>query len=192
MRLFLGIELTDPLRAAVDRVQSLLRDSRADVRWVQPATAHVTLHFLGEVDDDAVARLDAALVPIVAAAPPMSLHLDGVGAFPDELHPRVLWIGCGGDTRPLAHLHGAMGEALRRLGLPVETRPFHPHVTVGRVRSGRNLARLSSALARLRDARAGELPVLGIVLFRSELTPAGAHYAVQSRYRLGAGSSPGG
>lgn len=192
MRLFLGIELTDPLRAAVDRVQSLLRDSRADVRWMEPSAAHVTLHFLGEVDDDVVARLDAVLAPIAGAAATMSLRLDGVGAFPDELHPRVLWIGCSGDVRPLGALHIAMGEALRRLGLTVEARPFHPHVTVGRVRSNRNLARLSSALARVRDARGGELPVLDVVLFRSQLTPAGAHYAVQSRYRLGAGSSPGG
>lgn len=192
MRLFLGIELTDPLRAQVDRIQSLLRPSRADVRWVDAEGAHLTLHFLGEIDEDAVRRVDEAIAAAVTGTPAIDLRLEGVGAFPDERRPRVVWVGCYGEIDKLEALHDGIGEALRRLHIGTEARRFHPHVTLGRVRSPRHLARLASLIGKLRDSRLGNLPVHEIVLFHSQLTPSGARYSAVSRYRLRAGSSPGG
>lgn len=202
MRLFLGIELDDTLRDGIarlqgrlqgrlpDRQQSLLRSPRTDVRWVNPEGAHLTLHFLGELDAPAAARVDAAIAPLAAAASPLTLRLEGVGAFPDERRPRVIWVGCSGETGALARLRDDTGAALRHLGLAIESRPFNAHVTVGRVRSVRHGSTLTERIARHRDLVVGPLAVRELVLFRSHPGQAGPRYEARTRYLLGA-PSPG-
>jgi len=184
MRLFLGIELPEPLVAEIGRVQSLLRASGADVRWVEPGNAHVTMKFLGQVEPARVAAIDAVLAPVIASHPRHELELIGVGAFPDEARPRVIWAGVEGAIRELAALHVAVDATLEPLGFEREHRRFSPHVTLGRVRRPHGLKPLSTAIRDHRHTPIGAVPVAALVLFESTLTPQGSRYREQSSYPL--------
>ena len=184
MRLFLGIELPEPLVEEVGRVQSLLRQSRADVRWVQPSGAHLTLKFLGEVDPGRRSELDEAIAPAVAASAPHRVELVGVGAFPSETQPRVVWVGVEDMVHALQALQSAIEGAVHPLGFRRERRRFTPHVTIGRVRRPSRLRALSTAIRQLRHEPLGGIDIAEVVLFESKLTPAGARYRARARYRL--------
>jgi len=184
MRLFLGIEIPEPLLAEIGRVQSLLRASGADVRWVEPGNVHVTMKFLGQVAADRVAAIDAALAPVAAAHAAHELQLIGVGAFPDEARPRVIWVGVEGAIVELAALHVELDASLEGLGFERENKRFSPHVTLGRVRRPRGLKSLSAAMRAHRHTPVGSFRVSTLVLFESTLTPQGARYRERSRYPL--------
>lgn len=114
-----------------------LRDAPGAPSWTAPERWHLTLLFLGRVADEHVPRLAAAAGPAVATAPPMTLWLFGGGRFGSLRRPQVAWAGLDGDVRPLVELAGRLSAAARSLDLPVEDRPFRPHLTLGRWRPGR-------------------------------------------------------
>jgi RNA 2',3'-cyclic 3'-phosphodiesterase len=116
-----------------------------------------------------VPPLVAAADPAVAAAPPMTLRLAGGGRFGSLRRPQVAWAGLDGDVRPLVDLAGRLAAAARRLGLPVEDRPFRPHLTLGRWRPGRPA---DGALTdRLAAYRGPDWPVTEVRLLESHLGP---------------------
>ncbi|MCO7222562.1 RNA 2',3'-cyclic phosphodiesterase [Klenkia sp. PcliD-1-E] len=114
------------LAAAVHGV----RDDPGAPRWSDPADLHVTLAFLGEVPGARVAGLLAALGPVAAGSHAPELRLAGAGTF--GRRPRVLWAGVTGDVGVLGELAGRVAAAARHAGVPVEDRPFVPHLTLGR------------------------------------------------------------
>lgn len=103
-------------------------------RWSAPERWHLTLLFLGAVPEDCVGPLGTAAAPAVAAAPPMALRLAGGGRFGSLRRPQVAWAGLDGDVGPLVELAVRLADAARGLRLPVEDRPFRPHLTLGRWR----------------------------------------------------------
>ena len=170
MRAFLGIPLDDALRPGVKAVQDDLRGSGAAVSWVAPDSLHLTLKFLGDVPDSATFDLRPPA--------PFDLELAGVGEFSG----RVVWAGCRGALDPLRDLAGRAETAAERRGVPREKRPFSPHVTIGRIRSTRNLGGLRVAMARWKEHHFGPWPVRRVVLFRSESSPSGTVYKVVAEY----------
>jgi len=177
MRLFLAVELPDPLK------QVLTGLGGADgVRWARSEVLHLTLRFLGEVEPDLVPDLIAALRPILASHPPLDLVLEGGGAFPRRGRPRVLWVGVGGQVGALRALVADTEAALADLGFETERRPYSPHITLGRVKRGRprELVERLESLGRLGDFRATE-----VVLFESHLRPSGAQHLPLERFSLG-------
>jgi 2'-5' RNA ligase len=109
-----------------------MRDCDGAPRWAAPDRWHLTLLFLGAVADDLVPALTVATGDAVAAAPPMRLRLAGAGRFGSLRRPQVFWAGLDGDVAPLVALAGRLAAAARSLDLPVEDRPFRPHLTLGR------------------------------------------------------------
>lgn len=111
-----------------------LRERPGAPRWVGPEAPHVTLAFFGEVPESRVPPLTAALGALLSAAGtlPVHLRLSGAGTFPERGAPRVLWVGVDGDLELLAGLAGAAADAARSSGVPVDRRPYRPHLTVGR------------------------------------------------------------
>lgn len=165
MRCFAAIELPEDLRDRLVRLQRELGAAGADVRWVRPETLHLTLRFFGEIEADAAVRLGAALEAEAARHAPRRLSIEGAGLF-----PTVVWVGCVGDAAPLAAAVEAVAAAQ---GLPPDGKPFVPHVTIGRVKSARNLPALRRALP------AGPLAAFeasGLTLFTSTLLPSGPVY----------------
>jgi 2'-5' RNA ligase len=191
-RLFIAVPMPAEATDLVDRIVGDL--SRADwpVRWVAPDTAHLTLHFLGDTAPERAELLRLALAPVVAKLRAISLHTGGLGVFPDERRPRVIWLGLGGQTQRLSDLHGDLAEALRGLDLPVEERVLRPHITLGRVRdnppNGFPVAlkrRLDDPALRGLVARSAVgVPVTEVHLVRSFLARSGARHEVLARYPL--------
>ena len=134
LRAFVAVELPPEVKDTLSHVVRFLDGRRiGGLRTVDPATAHLTLKFLGNVPASQVAAIEDALVDAASRAMPLRLRLDGTGTFPGRGAPRVLWMGLAGDTEGLAALRSRIEEALHPLGFASEGRPFHPHLTLARL-----------------------------------------------------------
>jgi 2'-5' RNA ligase len=189
--LFVAVNLPAAERRAAHEAAAALRRARLPVKWVAEEAVHVTLRFLGEVDEDRAAPIGDALAAAVRSARPFGLALGGVGAFPSLARPRVLWLGV--ERHPaLELLANDVEQALMTLDFEPELRPFHPHLTLGRAERGArpaafaDLERLASGIA-----YQGSTLIESVDLMRSVLGPRGATYTVLSRASLG-GPAPGG
>lgn len=188
IRCFCALELPESVREALGRCVEHLRACDARVRWVPTASMHVTLKFFGDVERDRIAELCGTALASVRAARAIELSVRGLGVFPDRSRPRVVWAGLGGDTGPLQDLVERIEAAVEALGFARERRPFHAHVTIGRVRGPRNLGVLLDEL----DRRGPQLALEhascdAFTLFESELTPHGSIYTPIERFRFAPG-----
>jgi 2'-5' RNA ligase len=144
-----------------------LRGLSGAPRWTTPDRWHLTLLFLGAVPDELVESLVAASGPAVGGAPPMTLRLAGGGRFGSARRPQVAWAGLAGDVDPLAALAGRLAAVARSLRLPVDDRPFRPHLTLGRWRPRQPAD--GSLTDRLADYRGPDWPVTEVRLKESHL-----------------------
>jgi 2'-5' RNA ligase len=160
-------------RDDLDRVLAPLRGCPGEPAWTAPDRWHLTLLFLGSVPPDVVPPLAAAAGRAVACAPPMTLRLAGGGRFGSSRRPQVCWAGLTGDVPALSELAAGLAAGARELALPVEDRPFRPHLTLGRWRPGRPAD--GTLPERLAGYRGPAWPVTEVVLFRSHLGR-GAHH----------------
>jgi len=167
--------LPDDVRQRLATAIERLRPHAADVAWVAPANLHVTLKFLGQVDEARVPALSDALGAAVADRPALDVVVRGLGAFPSATRPRVLWAGLDDPTGAMTALAERVDGCCGRLGFPTESRAFTAHVTLGRVREPRRQPALPDALAR--PSEFGRLRVERVSLMRSELSPRGARYS---------------
>ena len=173
LRLFVGIALPPELKLRL----SLLASGVPGARWVDPGNYHLTLRFIGEIDEGTASDVDAALLPI--RAKPFTVTLAGVGRFGD----RMLWVGVE-KSPPLVHLRDKVESALVRLGLAPETRRYAPHVSLARLRNASE-AKLQEYLTEHALFRAEPFPVDKFSLVASYLTKAGSIYEDQADYGLG-------
>lgn len=179
MRLFVALEIPEPVRREVSRRMAGLRERLPKARWVDPAAIHLTLVFLGEVADAKdVDRLAAALRAAFAPFPPMTLRLSEAGTFPPGRPARVAWLGVDAPDELEDLQAAAVRAAAEAVGHEPEDRPYHPHVTLARCPSpwGKDIvAKLSAAF----PAEVG--PPFAVdrgVLMESKLSPRGARYRV--------------
>ncbi|MBT5945041.1 MAG: RNA 2',3'-cyclic phosphodiesterase [Rhodospirillaceae bacterium] len=177
IRLFVGISLPEILS---ERLTGL-RGQIPGARWVPPENHHITLRFIGEVDEETAADLDAALARI--DAPPFEVAMSGVGHFESRGLVRALWVGVERDPA-LDHLQARVETACQRAGLAPEGRKFHPHVTLARCRDTRT-ARIAGFLADHGGFRAPPFPVGSFALYSSILGRGGAIYTRETDYPLG-------
>jgi len=189
MRAFVAVPVGDAVRGILGRVQEALRRADADVRWVEPANLHLSMKFLGEVSEEQAGRLRGLLETEAGRWPRLALEVAGVGTFPEGGLPRVVWAGCRGDLGKLAGLAQAVERAAEQVGVPREGRPFVAHLTIGRVKSGRNAKRLLAAIENQREVPVGREEVARLVLYRSTLTPDGPVYEELAEFPLGSPSS---
>ncbi len=188
MRLFVAVNLPAAERRAVYEAAAPLRAARLPVKWVGEDAIHVTLRFLGEVDEAKAAPIGAALAAAVRGARSFDVGLGGVGAFPTLARPRVVWLGV--ERHPaLELLANDVEKALMTLDFEPELRPFHPHLTLGRAeRSARPAAfgRLEQLAGAIEYQ--GSVQVESVDLMQSVLGPRGAAYTVLSRAPLAGGA----
>lgn len=172
LRLFVGIGLPPELKLSL----SLLANGLPGAKWVDPGNYHLTLRFLGELDEGRAEDVDAALAKV--RAPAFDLTLTTINHF----GLRQLWVGVE-RNEALRHLHGKIESALIRLGLAPEERRYTPHVTLARLK-GTNDARLQTYLSAHAPYRAPPFRVAQFWLVASYLTKSGAIYEDQAEYRL--------
>jgi 2'-5' RNA ligase len=191
IRAFLAVELSEDLRAHIAQVQQELkqrvaREASKNVRisWVQPSSIHLTVKFLGDIDEQLVDPLREAMEDALNAHRAIQIPIERLGVFPHPQQPRVLWAGPseewekGEEAKRLVALHGAVEGCCERFGFRPEGRPLSPHLTLARIKEGER--RLGQALATSgvmdRPLSLGWLAVGSVVLIKSELRPTGSVY----------------
>jgi 2'-5' RNA ligase len=174
MRVFVALEIPEEVRRALGECIARLAAVRGGARWVRPASLHVTLKFIGEAPPEQVERIRNAL-EAVRVESPVEMKFRGTGFFPGAKHPRVFWAGIEASPN-LAVLAAQIEERLAPLGIPRESRAFHPHLTLARFNDERGLRELQAEIARLGPLEFGASRNLEFALFESRLKPGGAEY----------------
>lgn len=178
MRAFVAIALPDDVRDNLAALAQRLRAAGVKARWPRRENLHLTLRFLGDLTPERAAAVAAALAGTSRREAPLPLAVRGVGVFPNVRRPAVVWAGVHTDGDALTRVQAAAEAAAQAAGLPAEQKPFHPHVTVGRLRDPRRPGRLPALLAAEEAFRGGEFLAEAVVLCESELTPKGAVYTL--------------
>jgi 2'-5' RNA ligase len=191
IRAFLAVELSQELRAELATVQQELKhriepEMRRDTRisWAQPASIHLTIKFLGDMDEQVIDPLLVAVEQAIGSQIAVNVPLERLGAFPRPQSPRVLWVGPsedwerGAEAKRIAEIHGAIEQACEGLSFLRETRPFSPHLTLARIKVGERHVGVTLAKGGVLDRpfSLGSLAVESVVLMKSELKPTGSLY----------------
>lgn len=185
IRTFIAVDLGQKLRDRCVAMQENLAKLGASLKWVEPDNLHVTLLFLGEVDERAVPEVCAAVAAVCVQHDTFTLSVEKVGCFGSPRRPRTLWAGVGEGATELIALHDALEPPLLDLGCyRREERPFTPHITLGRAKSDDPSEKLAAALKRYATWNAGEVEVRELLVLSSELTRNGPIYSVLSRAPL--------
>jgi RNA 2',3'-cyclic 3'-phosphodiesterase len=192
MRLFVAIDIPEPIRLGIAQFMDRVRKFAPDVRWVNPASLHVTLKFIGEWPPEQLDELKGALAGV--AGGPAEIGFGATGFFPSSKSARVFWIGV--DAGPqLAALATTVDGATSKLGIESEQRAFTPHLTLARSGSGRpqrlggdranpSFRRLQEKLATMPVPHFGTMTAREFFLFESKLSPKGAQYTKLERFAL--------
>ena len=185
LRTFIAVDPGQAIRDRLVSLQERLAQSGAPVKWVETDNLHVTLLFLGEVDERDTPVVCRAVGDTCTAHVTFTMAVETVGCFPNPRRPRTLWVGVGAGTQELCALHDTLEPPLLDLGCyRREDRAYTPHITLGRVKGERSTTALTTALARQATWHGGETDVREIHVLSSELTPQGPIYTVLSRAKL--------
>jgi 2'-5' RNA ligase len=188
VRLFVGVRVSMEALAELTELRRTLArradDAGLKVRWVAPATYHVTLAFLGWSRSEVVEPLRDRIGDALAGQRRFRFTGNGLGAFPRPDKARVVWAGVS-DGGELAELAGRVGRAAGELGFAIDDRPFHPHVTLGRCRK---VADLSELLLPYAEQAFSETSVESVILFESIMKSSGSEYVERASWGLEAAS----
>ncbi len=179
MRAFIAIDLPQEIKDYLAKAQAKLKSSNADVKWVNPQNIHLTLKFLGEIDEKQLNQITQILEDIAGNKTQFYIHLTSFGAFPNIKSARVIWAGIDKGDSEVKQIAEDLEKESEKIGIPKEERPFSSHITIGRTRSSKNRNKLSQALENLTSESGGfsaEFTAVKITLFQSTLTPKGPIY----------------
>lgn len=183
LRTFIALEIDRTVQSWLTTVIDDLKKTGADVKWVSPDAIHLTLKFLGEISPEKAREVSALMPEIFKTLCPLNLSVTHIGTFPPRGTPRVVWAGIGLNADQVVRIAEATENALEKIGFKKEERPFHPHITLGRVRSPSRSRELMKTIAGyIFSAR--EFPVENAVFFRSTLTAQGAVHEPITAVRL--------
>ena len=188
VRTFVALELSEPLKEGILALGKGLKAAGIRASWVRPSGMHLTLKFLGDVEEDALSGLIGAVARAAALVPPFRFETTALGAFPSPRRPRVIWLGVE-PVGELFDLADALERELADLGFPRERRPFRPHITIGRVRDPLASGDLSRALAAL-EAPQEAVEVREVRVMKSTLHPSGAIHEVLEALPLQGQAAP--
>ena len=191
IRTFVAVEIGDQIRRTAVALQQRLAGVAPEVRWAAPESLHVTLLFLGEVDDREVVDVCRAVQAVAAGEPPFPLRVSGVGAFPTVRRPKTVWAGITDGAENLRRLYERLEARLLDLGCyRKEERAYTPHLTLGRVRADAGGHPLVAELPKLLAWDGGRTTVDEVVVYSGELTRDGPEYTPLGRGPL-AGAAAG-
>lgn len=185
MRLFVAIELSEPVVKCLEHVQAILRRRLEDVRWVRRDLLHLTVRFIGDVPDDDVQYVTLAVEESAVVTKTFSFHLSGLCCFPPRGPVRVVWAGLSESSGALEGFAGLVNKKMEEdIGIPAERRPFASHITLGRVRADRSDGRLRKTVEETPLEECDQL-VNSVTLMSSTLASTGSTYSAISRVPFG-------
>lgn len=185
MRTFVALPLDE---GTLNRIQAAQRDLAqvdGDVRWTERENLHIALKFLGQVEDVQINEICHVVAAIAGEVEAFDFSIEGLTATPTEGQLRMIWANIVDPDGGLAELNGRMEDAFGQMGFKQEHRQFHPHLTVGRVKSGKNVAALRVQTAEYKDKVFGVQGAGEVIVFSSQLTPQGPIYAPMYTADLG-------
>jgi len=180
IRTFIAVDISDKVRSGlgrlIDNLKKGVKFTPARPSWVRPESIHLTLKFLGNIEEEKAGSIGEALRKIAGETKPFTLRIRDLGVFPSQRRPRVLWCGVTKGEKQICHLQKMVDRAMAGFGFEKERRPFHPHLTLARIKSPRGTGALMNIVAGQRSVLVGECLIDRLILFRSELHPSGARY----------------
>jgi len=184
VRTFIAFDIGDETRLALKAAQKAM-GRLAGVRWVDTKDIHLTLKFIGEIEDSKIPAVFEVMRAAVAGVEPIDFDVSGLGWFPPGRRPRVIWAGVE-TAREMAEVARRVEDGMAALGVPPEGRAFKPHLTIGRTRGALDAGELEEALSKVVRRDFGQEVAGELVLYMSRLLPTGAEYT-----RMGAVKLPG-
>ena len=184
IRSFIAINIPAKIRNKLEKIQDDLKKSNAALQLVRPENIHITLKFLGNVPVDSINDIQYAINESVSGFMIFSVSFEKIGVFPNPEYPRVIWVGIEKGVEELSLLNTKIENSLSGFSLHKENRKFQPHLTIARVRSGKNRKRLVNILEELKNIKAGEMLAKKICLMESMLKPQGAQYNILKTFLL--------
>jgi 2'-5' RNA ligase len=183
IRTFICFELPGFIKTELQRVQNALKPISKSVRWSHVDGIHLTLKFLGDVDEEILDDIHNAVKKAAEKSEPFQIDISGVGAFPNFNRPNVYWIGVKESSGALLSIQQKIENELEQIGFAKERRPFSPHLTIGRVKSQEGLKEISKTL---QNAKLPSMTFVAaeILVMKSVLQPGGARYTPLSVIKL--------
>ncbi len=175
LRCFIAIGMPEPIKREISEIIELMKKYDVDVKWVEMENIHITLKFLGKTPETLLPRIRKSLSTIALSYEPFYIKIYDIGMFPNRRYPRIIWIGVE-DSEIVKRLQKDIEDSMESLGYQREDKEFHPHLTIGRVRSQKGMANLINQLDTFKGKNLGSIEVNNIKLMRSELRPTGAKY----------------
>ncbi len=175
IRTFIAIPTPDDVRQALTDIQAELKTANAEVKWEPPEKLHITLRFLGDVEESQLPLLMTDCSKAICNLNSFSLIYEGLGCFPDTRNPRIIWAGSHNDDGILLRMKKEIDDSVARYGFERENRPFHPHITLARVKGRENIPNL---IKMLQSVTFEPHPVIidEVHFMKSELRPTGSIY----------------
>ncbi|MBU1061178.1 MAG: RNA 2',3'-cyclic phosphodiesterase [Candidatus Omnitrophica bacterium] len=176
IRAFVAIEIDEPNKQKLSDLITQFKKSNTQIKWVTENQMHLTLKFLGNIDGSLVPNISEALKNISENFTQFNIKLSKIGAFPNLQRPRVIWIGIDKGKENVILLANSVETALERLNFAKEKREFKTHLTLGRVKSLKNISGLTKIISETGLQFQDEIKIDKLILFQSTLTPKGAIY----------------
>ncbi|MCX7794621.1 MAG: RNA 2',3'-cyclic phosphodiesterase [Thermodesulfovibrionales bacterium] len=184
IRSFIAIELNEDIKKELGLLIEDLKPLAQDLKWVRPENLHITLKFLGGVEEKKIEKIKQALEETVKPYKPFTVKIKGIGQFPEKKMPRVIWAGVE-HSETLLLLQRETEKSLLKLGFKKEEREFTGHITIARLKNHHDIKKLLNKLPDFKDKDFGIQEVNEIVLMKSELRPEGARYEIIARFAIG-------
>jgi 2'-5' RNA ligase len=183
MRCFIAIDISDDIKKSIAKVIENLGYKIKGIKWVDPQNIHLTLKFLGEIDDKKINLINERLSILSKRHSVFDVSISNVGGFPNLKNPKVLWVGIN-DSEKLTNLYNELENALFEIGFGKENRKFSPHLTIARIKDKRDADLILRHIMEYKNYFFGEMKVCEIVLMKSTLKPSGAEYTKLNVFKL--------
>lgn len=176
IRAFIAIPIPDIIASNIHKLQLSLQKSSAEVRWVSAYNYHLTIKFLGDITTSQINDVKEAIYCGIMNLKPFSLNFSGVGGFPNDNKPRVIWVGTLQGKNDVMTLQNQIDTQLHKLGFELDSKQFFPHLTIGRIKKPNSNRSLRVLMEEKKGYVSPAFSVSSISLFKSELTPKGPIY----------------
>jgi 2'-5' RNA ligase len=174
VRAFLAIDLDDDLKPKINRIIKEFKQIDARIKYVELTNLHLTLKFFGEIDTEGLELLEEKIANVVSEFNPFDIKIKSCGAFPNNNHIKVIWVGIDEDSI-IRELHDKLDKEFTKLGFDRDKK-FSTHLTIGRMKSAKNKDKVKATIEEFSDIEFGEMTVNRISLKKSTLKPSGPVY----------------
>lgn len=182
IRAFLAIDLDDDLKPKINKIIKEFKKIDANIKYVDLANLHLTLKFFGDIDTEGIDLLSQKISGVVSQFEPFDIKIRGCGAFPNNNHIKVIWVGLEEDDL-LKDLHDKLDVEFKKLGFEADKK-FSSHLTIGRMKSAKNKNIVKSTIESFSDVEIGEMKVEKIILKKSTLKASGPIYEDINIFKL--------